>query len=80
MRVMILDIKYGRSGKMMSKRQFEKILNHVIKCIEDAGYNAENQIIACALTSDESYITRRGDARAWIQKLDVEQIKDYYAL
>lgn len=64
----------------MSKRQFEKILNHIINCIEDAGYDAENQIIAYALTGDESYITRRGDARAWIQKLDVEQIKDYYEL
>ena len=64
----------------MNKRQFEKILNHIINCIEDAGYDAENQIIVYALTGDESYITRRGDARAWIQKLDVEQIKDYYKL
>lgn len=29
----------------MNKRQFEKILNHIINCIEDAGYDAENQII-----------------------------------
>lgn len=64
----------------MNRRQFEKILNHVINSIESAGYEAENQIIAYVLTSDDSYITRRGDAREWIQKLDKEQIKDYYGL
>ncbi len=64
----------------MNKKQFEKILNHIINCIEDAGYDAENQIVAYVLTGEDSYITRRGDAREWIQKLDVEQIKDYYAL
>lgn len=64
----------------MNKTQFEKILNHIINCIEEAGYDAKNQIIAYALTGDESYITRQGDARAWLQKLSVEQIKEYYAL
>lgn len=65
---------------MMNKTQFEKILNHIINCIEGAGYDAENQIIAYALTDDDSYITRQGDARVWIHKLDIEQIKDYYVL
>ena len=27
---------------------------------------------AYALTGDESYITRRGNAREWIHKLDIE--------
>lgn len=65
---------------MMDTRQFEKILNHIINCIEDAGYDADNQIIAYALTGDDSYITRQGDAREWIHKLDIEQIKEYYEL
>lgn len=65
---------------MMDKRQFEKILNHIINSMEDAGYDADNQIIAYALTGDESYITRRSDARVWIHKLDREQLKDYYEL
>ena len=64
----------------MNKKQFEKRLNHIINCIEDTGYDAENQIVAYALTGDCSYITRHGDAREWIQKLDVKQIKDYYDL
>lgn len=66
--------------KKMNQRQFEKILNHVIDSIESAGYEAENQIVAYALTGDDCYITRRGDAREWIHKLDIEQIKDYYEL
>lgn len=65
---------------MMNERQFEKILHHIISSIEAAGYVADNQIIAYALTGDESYITRRGDAREWIHKLDIEQLKDYYCI
>lgn len=64
----------------MNERQFLRILQHIINSIEDAGYDAENQIVAYALTSDESYITRRGDARIWVHKLDIEQIKNYYGL
>lgn len=65
---------------MMNNRQFEKILQHIIHSIEAAGYDADNQIIGYALTGDDSYITRRGDSRTWIHKLDIEQIKDYYGL
>lgn len=64
----------------MDKKQFEKILNHIINNIEYAGYDARDQIVAYALTGDDSYITRRGGAREWILKLDREQIKRYYKL
>lgn len=64
----------------MNERQFLKIIQHIISSIEDAGYDAENQLIAYALTGDEDYITRRGDARMWIHKLDREDIKDYFGL
>lgn len=64
----------------MNREQFEKILNHIINCIEDAGYDAENQITGYALTGDDSYITRKGNARTRIHKLDIDQIKDYYEL
>ncbi len=64
----------------MNERQFLKILQHIINHLESAGYDADNQIIAYALTGDEDYITRQGDARTWIQKLDIEQLRDYYGL
>jgi uncharacterized protein (UPF0297 family) len=64
----------------MNQGQFKKILNHVINSIEYAGYEADDQIVAYALTGDDSYITRQGNAREWIHRLDIEQLKDYYGL
>lgn len=65
---------------MMNEREFMKILQHIINSLDIAGYDADKQIIAYALTEDEDYITRRGDARTWIQRLDIEQLRDYYGL
>lgn len=65
---------------MMNEREFMKILQHIINSLDIAGYDADKQIIAYALTGDEDYITRRGDARTWIQRLDIEQLRDYYGL
>ena len=65
---------------MKYERDFLKILQHIITSMEAAGYDADNQIIAYALTGDDDYITRRGDARMWIHKLDKEDIKAYYGL
>ena len=65
---------------MKNEKQFLKILQHIICSIEDAGYDAGNQIIAYALTGEDDYITRRGNARMWIHKLDREDIKEYFGL
>lgn len=61
----------------MNQDKFDKIMRHIIRNIEDAGYSAEEQILAYVLTDDENYITRSGEARDWIQKLDKKQIKRY---
>lgn len=45
-------------------------MQHVIRSIEYSGYSAENQSLTCVLTDNENYITRNGNARDWIQKLD----------
>lgn len=39
-------------------KQFEKIMWHIIRSIEKAGYDAEEQITAFLLTGTDSYITR----------------------
>lgn len=65
---------------MKYERDFLKILQHIINSIETAGYDADNQIIAYALTGDDDYITRQGNARMWIHKIDREDIKEYYGL
>jgi len=64
----------------MDQKKFERIMEHIIRSIEDSGYSAEDQILAYVLTDDENYITRNGNAREWIQKLDKQQIEKYLEL
>lgn len=64
----------------MVQEQFEKKLLYIIRCMEIEGYDAENQIIAYAMTGEESYITRRGEARTLIRQLDIEQLREHYGL
>ncbi len=64
----------------MEQKKFEWVMEHIIRSIEDSGYSAEDQILAYVLTDDENYITRNGNAREWIQKLDKQQIEKYLEL
>lgn len=64
----------------MEQKKFERVMRHIIRSIEDSGYSAEDQILAYVLTDDENYITRNGNARDWIQKLDKQQIEKYLEL
>ena len=61
----------------MEKQKFERVMEHIIRSIEESGYEPYDQIRAYLLTSDENYITRDGRAREYIQKLDRDQIKRY---
>lgn len=61
----------------MDEQKFERVMKHIIRCIEESGYEPYDQIRAYLLTSDENYITRDGRAREYIQKLDKNQIKRY---
>ena len=61
----------------MNRETFERVMEHVVDSIEQAGYNARDQIKAYVLTADESYITREGKARDYIQKLDMDMIEKY---
>lgn len=62
---------------MMKQKEFERIMEHIIASIEDAGQSPHNQIMAYIIKGDASYITRNGNARGWIQELDQQQIKKY---
>ena len=64
----------------MEQKKFEQVMEHIIRSIEDSGYSAEDQILAYVWTDDENYITRNGNAREWIQKLDKQQIEKYLEL
>lgn len=61
----------------MDRHHFERVMVHIVDSIEDAGYDAYEQIKAYVLTSDANYITRKGRARDYIQKLDKSQIQKY---
>lgn len=61
----------------MDRNKLERIMEHIIYHIEQGGCNAYDQINAYLLTSDESYITRSGKARDYIQKLDKDMIRKY---
>jgi uncharacterized protein (UPF0297 family) len=48
-----------------------------VSVLKDAGYEPYDQLYAYASTGNESYITRKGDARKLIVQLDREQIWNY---
>lgn len=63
--------------KEMDRSAFERVMNRIVENIENAGYNAYDQLKAYTLTGDVHYITREGNTRNYIEKLDREQIRRY---
>lgn len=57
--------------------KFKETMGYVVSVLEDAGYEPYDQLYAYASTGNESYITRKGDARKLITQLDREQIWNY---
>ena len=61
------------------ENDFTQQIEYIISVLRDAGYEPYDQLYAYASTGNESYITRKGDARKLIVQLDREQIWDYIA-
>ena len=61
------------------KDNFTETMDYVVSVLMDAGYEPYDQLYAYASTGNESYITRKGDARKLIAQLDREQIWNYIA-
>ena len=59
------------------KDKFKETMDYVVSVLMDAGYEPYDQLYAYASTGNESYITRKGDARKLIVQLDREQIWNY---
>ena len=59
------------------KDKFKETIDYVVSVLKDAGYEPYDQLYAYASTGNESYITRKGDARKLIAQLDREQIWNY---
>ena len=62
------------------KDKFKETIDYVVSVLKDAGYEPYDQLYAYASTGNESYITRKGDARKLIAQLDREQIWNYIEL
>ena len=54
-----------------------KILEYIVKCIEETGSNPRDQIKGYLSSGDERYITRNGDARRLIKSLEIILLKQY---
>jgi uncharacterized protein (UPF0297 family) len=61
----------------MAQTDFEKQITAVITALSDAGYDPYAQLTGYVQTGDDTYITRKGNARTITQTLDRELIAKY---
>ncbi len=59
------------------KDKFEETIDYVVTVLKDAGYNPYEQLYGYLNTGNESYITRKGNARTLVAALNREQIWNY---
>ncbi len=61
----------------MEQTDFEKQIALVIAALSDAGYDPYAQLTGFIQTGDDTFITRRNDARAIVSTLDREMVARY---
>lgn len=59
------------------KDDYQKKVEYIVSVLRDAGYNPHDQLYAYAITGDETYITRQGDARKLALTIDRKWLIDY---
>ena len=57
--------------------RFQETIDYIISVLKEAGYNPYEQLYAFVSTGNDSYITRKGNARTIVAELDREQIWNY---
>ena len=57
--------------------RFQETIDYIISVLKEAGYNPYEQLYAFVSTGNDSYITRKGNARTLVAELDREQIWNY---
>lgn len=55
----------------------KELLQTIIASMKEAGYDPYDQLYGYFTSGDESYITRRGDARELIKSVSREVISEY---
>ena len=61
------------------ENDFKQNIEYIVAILHEAGYNPYEQLYAYLHTGNDTYITRKGDARSLVSELDQEQILDYIA-
>lgn len=59
------------------REKFQKDIECIISALRDAGYDPYEQLYAYAITGNETFITRKGDARNMVTNLDREDLIEY---
>ena len=59
------------------REKFQKDIECIISALRDAGYDTYEQLYAYAITGNETFITRKGDARLIISLIDREKLIEY---
>lgn len=59
------------------KEKFLKDVEHIISILRDAGYDPYEQLYAYTITGNETFITRKGDARNMVMNLNRDKLVEY---
>lgn len=59
------------------EQEFIVIVEQIVAALKAAGYDPYMQLYGYATTGDLSYITRSGNARSLVSKLDRTQLEHY---
>ena len=62
---------------ILEQTEFEKQIALVISALSDAGYDPYAQLTGFIQTGDDTFITRRNNARAIVSSLDREMVARY---
>ena len=59
------------------ENEFHHKIEYIVAVLHEAGYDPYEQLYAYLHTGNNTYITRKGDARALVAELDRGQIWNY---
>lgn len=57
----------------------QSLIQEIVTLLDNAGYDSYAQITGYVETHDDSYITRKGDARDKIKLVSLPALKEYLA-
>ncbi len=61
----------------MDEKQFIAAMEHIVAALKERGYDPYSQLTGYVTENEPTYITSHNGARALIQTLDFEQVKEY---